>query len=404
MAQVLIYDYAASFKRIDVKSPVKVSYKEPGESARVYGLDSPKVVSDKFTGYMVIESCENCGGSMIWSSEEGRAYFGNPAVVYIKRNSNKNAVYRAIGRFEAAMFGAKAGVAHVKDSHGEIVSVLVNPSKFTDALGFLSYNINANGNVSFASGAKVNGFLGVGHVGMTVNYPDWWDDMTLAYNGLPEHWLDLKKGYDAVDHAGFGKVKVLKTELDCLDEQSCYVVKDLAGSMIGSFLYAGYCSDFLVDVCFDTAYDLSNVAPISGTFTLKLNNKLTFSNKEYKNNTFAEAETAIEKAFGTATKYADPIETEQFNWWLAEVLLQPALKDYYYWYSVSFKGALINAKNDYKAIAGLLADKELDVKKVTKVEIVDSKLVAGAKAIKVTYVDSTDTSVTLQFTEWGDFE
>ena len=37
MAQVLVYDYAASFKRIDVTSPVKVKYDKV-----TYKMDSPR--------------------------------------------------------------------------------------------------------------------------------------------------------------------------------------------------------------------------------------------------------------------------------------------------------------------------------------------------------------------------
>ena len=318
MANVLIYDYAASFKRINVTGPVAVNKVK---------LDSPKVTSDKFTGYMVIAECWNCSASnkeglnfrdpdrMEYSADNGttgtNVVPGNYAVVYIKRNGGnfkyaghtyqlKDSIYRAIGRFYVGMFGAKSGV------HGDDH---VNFNKFTDAEGFLSYRITAPGNVMGASSTA--GFLGIGHSG--VPSFNWWT----AHLGPGEGNPAFARDYDTVDHAGFGKVylKEHSTNEDCWTPGTstvCWRVKNLSGSMLGGFTYTAVCSDFIFDVC--SPYIRVNNAPISGTFTLKLNNGLSFP-KTGAPATFTAAEAAILNKWGATTSdlYCDPFETTEFN-------------------------------------------------------------------------------------------
>ena len=137
MAQVLVYDYAASFKRIDV------TQKTLKNGSKKTHYDSPKVASDKFTGYMVIDACEQCGGEMLKSTADD-----NAAVFYITRKGDKSKsnVYRAVGTFNANMFGANA--AWLNDKY-----VFADKTKFTDASGFLAF--------PFSWGQILNsGFLG----------------------------------------------------------------------------------------------------------------------------------------------------------------------------------------------------------------------------------------------------
>ena len=304
MAQVLVYDYSASFKRIEVT---------PSKKIGKYYLDSPKVASDKFTGYMVIDACEECNGKMAYSATAGVQNPGNPAVVYIVRNGSKSlkeaaykkAVYRAIGRFYAVKFGAKPGVHY---SAG-----LVNGDKFTDAAGFLSYAINAGGDSDVATQTLVPGFLGYDQIDQIAEDDfDWFEDKS-ASDGLVKHAeYELAFDFDTVDHAGFGKVsrEKIPVAVTCMDDYSkyCWTVKNLSGSMVGGFAYAGYCSTFLFDVCKDTV-DL--FAPISGTFNLKWNKKLTAGS-------FGAAETAVLKKLGNPKNtYADTLETADFNTWLS---------------------------------------------------------------------------------------
>lgn len=288
MADVLVYDYAASFKRVNV-APKYANVKYAG---RTYRLDSAKVASDKFTGYMVIAACDACTDNepyMENSGDDGDKNPGNYAVVYIARKGGvKGVVYRAIGRFYAGMFGAKTGWA-LPDGP------LVNPTKFTDAYGFLSYALKG--------GAAEGGFMGKDHTGS--NSFEWFDDYAADF--------------DTVDHAGYGKVQILKqvTSYDCFDDdvKACYAIKNLSGNVLGAFVYTGHCSDFLFDVCLDDIDEpaYARTAPINGTFSLKLNNKLTYTKKAFNFATFEEAEIAILNKMGAKIVYGINDETEDFN-------------------------------------------------------------------------------------------
>ena len=256
MADVLVYDYAASFKRVNVAA----KYANVKYAGHTYRLDSAKVASDKFTGYMVIAACDACTDNepyMENSGDDGDTDPGNYAVIYITRKGGaKGVVYRAIGRFYAGMFGSKTGWA-LPDGP------LVNPTKFTDAYGFLSYGLKG--------GAAEGGFMGKGHTGS--NSFEWFDDYAADF--------------DTIDHAGYGKVSILKqvTSYDCFDDdvKACYAIKNLSGNVLGGFVFTGHCSDFLFDVCLEDAEDphYARTAPINGTFSLKLNNKLTYTKKAF---------------------------------------------------------------------------------------------------------------------------
>ena len=288
MADVLVYDYAASFKRVNVAS----KYANVKYAGRTYRLDSAKVASDKFTGYMVIAACDACTDLepyMENSGDDGDTEPGNYAVVYIARKGGaKGVVYRAIGRFYAGMFGAKSGWA-LPDGP------LVNPTKFTDAYGFLSYGLKG--------GDAADGFMGKDHTGS--NSFGWFDD--------------YEADFDTIDHAGYGKVQILKqvTSYDCFDDdvKACYAVKSLSGNVLGAFVYTGHCSDFLFDVCLDDADDphYARTAPINGTFSLKLNNKLTYTKKAFNFATFEAAEAAILAKMGAKHVYNVTAEAEAFN-------------------------------------------------------------------------------------------
>ena len=259
MAQVLVYDFSASFKRIDVKM-VKYNYVKEGVTVKNAKMDSAKVVSDKFTGYMVVDACGKCDGAMSESAAED----GNTAVFYIVRSGDKaKNIYRAVSTFNAAMFGSKA----FKANHD-----WVGKDKFTDALGDFEIPL------TWGIDAVNNGFLGFDN-----------------YSAAGEEDGNVLYGQ------GYGKVAKQSTTTttittgcdgDVIEASTkiCWMVKNLAGSVVGSTNYAGECGDFLFDVC---NLEVVADAPLPGTFTLKLNNSLTFDKKDFRFDTFAEAETAI---------------------------------------------------------------------------------------------------------------
>lgn len=251
MAQVLIYDYSVSFKRIDVKQ-VKTTYKNDNVKKTVK-LDSPKVVSDKFVGYVVVDACTKCEGQMTESLGED-----NTATVLITRKGAKKAdkeLYMVENaKFKALMFGAKTGIRTGNEADK------INFDKFTDAAAWLDYELSweKNNNV---------GFLG----------------------------FDNSSSDKMAKQAGYGKVtkrstkdKTITTPGDCEDTTetipgvTCWMVKNIAGSFLADTTYTGICSNFLFDVCDLDTPGTTTDAPLPGTFTLKLNNGLTFNKGAFR--------------------------------------------------------------------------------------------------------------------------
>lgn len=261
MAQVLIYDYSVSFKRIDVKQ-VKTTYKNDNVKKTVK-LDSPKVVSDKFVGYVVVDACEKCEGQMTESLNED-----NTATVLITRKGAKKAdktLYTVENaKFKALMFGAKTGIRTADEADK------INFDKFTDAAAWLNYELSWEKNNNHV------GFLG----------------------------LDNSSSDKMAVQAGYGKVtkrstkdKTITTPGDCEDTtetikgKTCWMVKNIAGSFLADTTYTGICSNFLFDVCDLETPGTTTDAPLPGTFTLKLNNGLTFNKGAFR---YTSKEAAVE--------------------------------------------------------------------------------------------------------------
>lgn len=267
MAQVLIYDYSVSFKRIDVKQ-VKTTYKNDNVKKTVK-LDSPKVVSDKFVGYVVVDACTKCEGQMTESLNED-----NTATVLITRKGAKKAdktLYTVENaKFKALMFGAKTGIRTGDEADK------INFDKFTDAAAWLDYELSwekNNNNV---------GFLG----------------------------FDNSSSDKMAKQAGYGKVTKRstkdKTITDCegttetIPGVTCWMVKNIAGSFLADTTYTGICSNFLFDVCdldLETPGTTTD-APLPGTFTLKLNNGLTFNKGAFRYTTKEAAFEALKAKLG----------------------------------------------------------------------------------------------------------
>lgn len=251
MAQVLIYDYSVSFKRIDVKQ-VKTTYKNDNVKKTVK-LDSPKVVSDKFVGYVVVDACEKCEGQMTDSIGD------NTATVLITRKGAKKADKTPYlvedAKFKALMFGAKTGIRTGQEAD------TINFDKFTDAAAWLSYELSWEKNENHV------GFLG----------------------------LDNSSSDKMAVQAGYGKVtkrsstkKIIGDTDGCEDPtvttetKTCWMVKNIAGSFLADTTYTGICSNFLFDVCDLETPGTTTDAPLPGTFTLKLNNSLTFNKGAFR--------------------------------------------------------------------------------------------------------------------------
>ncbi|MGN0866886.1 MAG: hypothetical protein ACI4SG_04330 [Oligosphaeraceae bacterium] len=266
MAQVLVYDFSASFKRLDVKQ-VTYSYKNAqGATVKNAKMDSAKVVSDKFSGYMVVEACQKCEGDMVESTGD------NDAVFYITRSGDKaKNVYRGIGWFYANMFGAKP---MLRDG------VVVNGDKFTDTSADFALPL------VWQSIEETNvGFLGFDNIsGEAELYGQGYGKVTK---------LTTVEKQDPIIEGGDCDGTITIPQEDIVT--TCWMVKSLSGSVVGDTGYTGVCNDFLFDVCDLETPTMDHWAPLPGTFTLKLNNSLTFEKKAFRFEDFADAEEEILK-------------------------------------------------------------------------------------------------------------
>ena len=183
----------------------------------------------------------------------------NTATVLITRKGAKKAdkeLYMVENaKFKALMFGAKTGIRTGDEADK------INFDKFTDAAAWLDYELSwekNNNNV---------GFLG----------------------------FDNSSSDKMAKQAGYGKVtkrstkdKTITTPGDCEDTTetipgvTCWMVKNIAGSFLADTTYTGICSNFLFDVCDLETPGTTTDAPLPGTFTLKLNNGLTFNKGAFR--------------------------------------------------------------------------------------------------------------------------
>lgn len=274
MAQVLIYDYSVSFKRIDVKQ-VKTTYKNEQGVKKTVKLDSPKVVSDKFVGYVVVDACTQCEGQMTESLDD------NKAVVLITRKGAKKTdktPYITEASFGAEMFGAKTGIRREAQGQGD----KINFDKFTDAAIWMAYPLLWDMDVDTRIG-----FLGFDN-----------------YSGRDDANVAVQAGYGKVTKRST-KDKIITTPGDCEDTTetipgvTCWMVKNISGSFLAGTNYEGICSDFLFDVCMlDDSVGTTTDAPLPGTFTLKLNNGLTFNKGAFRYTSKEAAVEALMKKLG----------------------------------------------------------------------------------------------------------
>lgn len=269
MANVLVYDYKASFKRIDAKLTKYDAH---------HRMESPKVVSDKFTGYVIVEACKACDGDLEKSFDMEAK--DNATILIVRNGDKEKNVIETKGAFLAGMFGAKAGLVENAKGVKEVLD------KFTDAGLQLKFPISvaagALGNGTAATEAIVDN-AGFGKVTKQVtktpgtpatkDKPGYWTPS----DGCSDDWHEAEKGTEAVP----GETK------------TCWEVKNISGSMMTSANYTGDCCDYLFDVCDFVTPATIDIAPIPGTFTLKLNNALTYNKKAFRFATADEAKAGI---------------------------------------------------------------------------------------------------------------
>lgn len=236
-ADINTYDFKVNFKTLNVgKMKVKCS------DNWTCVLDTPKVVSYKMNGYVVLEDCFDV------------------ALVYLKNKSGK--IYRTTAEVSDAMFG-KAGMRCNEEMK------IINPDRFTDA------------QIDFSFPMEWDMMDGEGFLGRT------------NYSPTEYEWY----------FQGFGKVKKTTkkwTEItgnDCCGyttekkSESKYTLNNASGAMEGYTCFTGNCYDFIFDICGYENFMTVAESYLPGTFTLKFN-------KSIKGDSYADVEQVVLKKLG----------------------------------------------------------------------------------------------------------
>lgn len=347
----LVYNYKASFTRIDSKGAT-VKWKEGGKTAKG-SFETFGTAKDTLNGYIILPSCYGCGGlwgydanqvsgsgtyadagwleselpiKEVYPSAKGlvQGYgFGATAAeeeawIYVMRKGDKirntkgkKAVYRIPIDIEGGLFSKKVGAFH----EGTKVGTATDPGALTSAWVKMSYAFPVAYD-EYAAPYKYKklvqdhtyGFMGFSNA-MTRGGD-------LAAKRFPVDLAFATTTYEIDDvtvsnvawiiGTGFGTALTTITKgqegwCSSTPDQSCLTINKISGSTVGSFLYYGICEVTpmwnpcrleWVDSEGQVSGAVQNEAPITGTWSMSLNNKLSTAAG------FAKAEENVIKAFG----------------------------------------------------------------------------------------------------------
>jgi hypothetical protein len=258
VAQTVVYDYKASFKRVN---PV---YKVRKVDGAKMVTESYGVSSDSLRGYVILPLCTDCNGPATTS-------FGNAGTAYLTRKGDKYSkaanlpfVLKTAVLADSAIFGKSAYV--LGDNS---IATAGNPHALKDLksawmrLSFVTPDAAATDVID--SGLLIKEASGT---------PVWY-----GFLGLDNYLGGI------VNNAGFGSAKVLTTTQAATlgwcgglpgSTTSCQMVRSISGSTLASFGYDGLCGAVpMWDVCVPDTTGMVAVAPIAGTWSLKFNNKMS---------------------------------------------------------------------------------------------------------------------------------
>lgn len=265
VAQSVVYDYKASFKRVDPQYKIR-TIKEDGSSYKAV-TESYGIASDSITGYIVLPVCEDCDGELESSLEdfEGVAYLVRKGDK-ISKKAELPFVLKTDVDAAAAIFGKEAYiVGYPTDGDPSDVKNLKN--------AWMTLNFWAPGATDLDPENVIDsGMLIPAAAG---------EDVWLGFLGLD----NVAGSRPYVWNKGFGTVKTISqaeaTTLGFCDGDttpgwSCAIIQSISGSTLGEFAYEGLCGNTpMWDLCDPTEDGMVNVAPIAGTWTLKYNASLS---------------------------------------------------------------------------------------------------------------------------------
>lgn len=293
VAQTVVYDYKATFKRVN---PV---YKVRTVSGAKYVTESYNVSSDQIKGYVILPLCTDCNGAATTSiNNTGVAYLTRKGDKYSKDNTLPF-VLKTPARTVSAIFGNNAYILGTTPPD-------YTPSAVKDlksAWMMLSFAVPNNG-VNVIDSAEL--------VSQAGGYGVWYGFMGLDH---------IAGG--VVNNNGFGSARVLTNSQAATlgwcgglpgSSTSCQMVQSISGSTLATFGYNGLCNSTpMWDVCStDTVAgwtigmaNVSGVAPIAGTWTLKFNNSLSNAGNQ------AAQETAIYGKLKVTAAPSQVVDTTQ---------------------------------------------------------------------------------------------
>ncbi|HQL86547.1 MAG: hypothetical protein GX574_02325 [Lentisphaerae bacterium] len=336
IAQTVVYDYKATFKRIDpvyklrTLDPVTVRVPEtppnPVYPKGQYVTESYRVKRDTIYGYVVLPLCTSCGGDMASSLDYAATpTTANQSFAYLARKGDTLTKKKWPGDLVFAPYVIKVPVeaksAIFKSTVYNVpmtreATPQVKLAKTMDAWMTLDFAIpdtpdakDANGQPipdPWIAGNNLPYSLDPGHVIAKAQSSDPRNLLVYGFLGLDHNGGNFEAGLAGygegyVVNKGFGKAKVITSSTPgsigiCIgstgSSYSCNIISSISGSVVGEFLYRGGCG-------VNPMWDICNVgptgvdgAPISGTWTLKYNKRMTD-----KGDTNAQ-ETAIQAKLG----------------------------------------------------------------------------------------------------------
>ena len=313
-ANTVVYDYKASIKRLDLNMK-KSTYKINGVK-RTGILQSFSVKSDTIQGYVQLQLCAACDGSAVYSSngelnEGAYAYLTlkgdkyskviqrpeylfidyDPTEGYIANTKLANSgdylyVLKTPIEARSAIFGASQALK------GDDAGYIINPKQNNKAWLTLDFYMPALGSIgaaTYADGTPEDYALQdvetAGRLFKAAADPNGFSLAYLGFLGLGNYGFGSEiPGVYAptlIQNAGFGTTKTISetfsSEYICIDDWSstntCIIINSISGTLVGYPSYAGICAHTpMWDFCYGNEV---TDAVISGSWTLKLNSKLT---------------------------------------------------------------------------------------------------------------------------------
>jgi len=306
VAQTAVYDYKASFKRVN---PV---YKVRKVDKKNIVTESYGVSSDTITGYIILPKCDACVGGVVKTSEDniGRAFLTRKGNKYYK-TAKTPYVYKFNVWASSAIFGDNAYVLDHTAAAVAQPSATKDLKKASMYLEFDAPDVTALTLLADGKVDKANDYILLDKVikNLGVNAEN-------KNHYVPYGFLGLDVQLAWIECYGFGTAKVDINGDDgvviCTDTGKatpCATIQSISGSLVGSADYEGLCGavpmwDLCVNVTTGKFVQISE-APLAGTWTLKFNKSLT------KEGNAAAQETALLAKLQGKDKAAKPLFTDK---------------------------------------------------------------------------------------------